>query len=79
MLYHTAQNPDKLVKLDGDTLKFEDKGVFSMKDKNSIKMMNALRSKIQGKVKRESDYFTKLAAIDKNKPIVRQLVKDRLK
>ena len=32
MLYHTAQNPDKLVKLDGDTLKFEDKGVFDMKN-----------------------------------------------
>lgn len=44
MLLHTAQNPDKLVKLAGDTelLQFEDKGVFDIQNKDKGgKMMNS--------------------------------------
>ena len=78
MPYH-AVNPDKLVKLDGDTLKFEDKGVFAMKTLESKKMLNGLTKTLLGKVQKQKNEYEKLAALDKNKPIVRQLVKDRLK
>ena len=46
MLYHTAQNPDKLVKLDGDTLKYEDKGVFMMKNAVSQKILRGLKQEL---------------------------------
>lgn len=50
-----------------------------MKSKDSKKLLNALRKKLVSKINKEKTGYEKLAAIDKSKPIVRQLVQDRLK